>query len=92
MPPSVAGWSGCHVSNVTASGAGSLFDCVVNRERPRIVAFDVAGVVVTEDVRRITGPYITINGTTAPSPGTTIRPAAHDSPPIRRCSMRLPHG
>ncbi len=73
-----SGGSTCHVTNLASSGAGSLFDCVVNREGPRVVVFDVAGTVVPEDVLRINDPYITIDGTTAPSPGVTIRPAGQD--------------
>ncbi len=73
-----AGGTTCHVTTLAASGAGSLFDCVVNRDGPRIVVFDVAGTVVPEDVLRIDSPYITIDGTTAPAPGITIRPAGQD--------------
>ncbi|HXY39388.1 MAG TPA: hypothetical protein VEQ10_06940 [Vicinamibacteria bacterium] len=68
------GGSTCHVTSLAASGAGSLLDCVLEREGPRIVVFDVAGTVVPEDTLRINDPYLTIDGTTAPPPGITIRP------------------
>ena len=72
------GGATCHVVNLAASGAGSLSDCVMNHDGPRTVVFDVAGTVVPDDVLRITSPFVTIDGTTAPAPGITIRPPSHD--------------
>jgi hypothetical protein len=68
------GGTTCHVTNLNGSGAGSLFDCAMNRSGPRIVVFDVGGTIVLGGIIDITDPFLTIDGTTAPSPGITIRP------------------
>jgi pectate lyase len=69
------GGSTCHVTSLAPSGAGSFADCVLNRTGPRIVVFDVGGTIALSGEVRIKLPYLTIDGTTAPSPGITIRPA-----------------
>jgi len=58
------------VTNLNASGVGSL-QAALNRNEPRIIIFDVSG-VITADV--ITIPYgnVTIAGQTAPGAGITI--------------------
>ena len=68
------GGTTCHVTNLNKTGAGSLFDCAMNRSGPRIVVFDVGGTIVLGGIIDITDPFLTIDGTTAPSPGITIRP------------------
>jgi hypothetical protein len=57
------------VTNLNASGPGSLAEACT-AEGPRIVVFDVSG-VIRGDIR-ITRPYITIAGQTAPGAGITI--------------------
>ena len=56
------------VTNLNASGPGSLSEASA-AEGPRIVVFDVSG-VIRGDIR-ITNPYITIAGQTASAPGHT---------------------
>ena len=57
------------VTNLNSSGAGSL-QAACEAEGPRIVVFEVAGVIRGD--LKIRHPYITIAGQTAPSPGITI--------------------
>lgn len=57
------------MTNLNASGSGSLAEACA-AEGPRIVVFDVSG-VIRGDIR-ITKPYITIAGQTAPGAGITI--------------------
>lgn len=57
------------VTNLDPSGPGSLQEACSTRG-PRIVVFDVGGVIVGDvEIRE---PFITIAGQTAPSPGITI--------------------
>jgi pectate lyase len=70
------GGSTCHVTSLAPSGAGSFADCVEDRVGPRIVVFDVGGTITLSGQVRVNVPYLTIDGTTAPSPGITIRPAS----------------
>ncbi len=69
------GGSTCRVTSLASSGPGSLYDCVTDHSGPTVVVFDVAGTIVTADVLLINSPYITIDGSTAPSPGVTVRPS-----------------
>jgi pectate lyase len=57
------------VTNLNPSGPGS-FAAACAAEGPRIVVFDVSGVI--RDNVRITQPYITIAGQTAPGAGITV--------------------
>lgn len=57
------------VTNLNASGPGSLA-AACSASGPRIVVFDVSG-VIRGDIR-ITHPYITIAGQTAPGAGITV--------------------
>jgi pectate lyase len=57
------------VTNLNASGPGSL-QAACETEGPRIVVFEVGGVIRGDVVIRY--PQITIAGQTAPSPGITI--------------------
>ena len=68
------GGSTCRVTTLAASGSGSLYNCVVVQVGPRTVVFDVAGTITPADTLSIRDPYLTIDGTTAPAPGITIRP------------------
>jgi hypothetical protein len=80
--PGAVGWAGetpggrggriVRVTNLNAEGTGSFAEAVAAKG-PRIVVFEVAGVI---DMKRttltITEPFLTIAGQTAPSPGITI--------------------
>src|SRR5262245_5783526 len=57
------------VMNLNSSGPGSLAEACA-ADGPRIVIFEVSGVI--RGNIRITKPYITIAGQTAPSAGITI--------------------
>ncbi|HEY2783309.1 MAG TPA: hypothetical protein VGI90_21225 [Steroidobacteraceae bacterium] len=60
------------VTTLKAEGPGSLVEAL-NTKGPRIVVFEVGGVIDLDkrDVR-ITEPFLTISGQTAPSPGITL--------------------
>jgi pectate lyase len=58
------------VVNLNSSGPGSL-QAACNTPGPRIIVFEVSGVITGDIV--ITEPYITIAGQTAPGAGITIR-------------------
>src|SRR5262245_36969468 len=62
------GGSIIRVTNLNSSGPGSLREaCETNG--PRIVIFDVAGIIDVGTPITITDPYITIAGQTAPGDG-----------------------
>lgn len=59
------------VTTLADSGPGSLRHAV-SRHGPRIVVFDVGGVIKLNTDLGIFNPWITIAGQTAPSPGITL--------------------
>lgn len=60
------------VTTLATDGPGSFLDAV-NTKGPRIIVFEVAGVIDLGGVSHaITEPYLTIAGQTAPSPGVTF--------------------
>ncbi len=64
------------VTNLNASGAGSLKACASDANTPRICVFEVSGTIrLTEDMM-IRWNNLTIAGQTAPSPGIMIRGGA----------------
>jgi pectate lyase len=60
------------VTTLAAKGPGSLLEAV-NTKGPRIVVFEVGGIIdLEESTVKITEPYLTIAGQTAPAPGVTL--------------------
>ena len=60
------------VTTLAPSGPGSFVDAV-NRRGPRIVVFEVGGVIdLGETTVKIVEPFLTIAGQTAPAPGITL--------------------
>jgi hypothetical protein len=61
------------VTTLAAGGPGSL-NAALTTAGPRIVVFEVGGVIDLQGARflSITQPYVTIAGQTAPSPGITL--------------------
>ena len=80
--PGAVGWAAAtpggrggaivRVTNLDAAGPGSL-RAAIGGKGPRIVVFEVGGVIdLDKQTLRITEPFITIAGQTAPSPGITL--------------------
>lgn len=61
------------VTSLAASGAGTLADAVSRGSR--YVKFAVAGTINLSSPIRVRGAYITIDGTSAPAPGITLKGA-----------------
>jgi pectate lyase len=61
------------VTTLADAGPGSLREAV--RQGYRTIAFDVAGEIALTDPIAVGGPYVTIDGFTAPPPGITLRDA-----------------
>ncbi|RZJ46194.1 MAG: pectate lyase [Brevundimonas sp.] len=60
------------VTNLNGEGPGSLREAI-EADGPRIVVFEVGGVIdLDRKTLKITNPFITIAGQTAPSPGVTL--------------------
>ena len=62
------------VTTLANDGPGSL-RAAVAEEGPRVIVFEVAGVIALESKLVIGKPWITIAGQTAPTPGVTITQA-----------------
>ena len=62
-----------HVTNLNDSGSGSLRAALLYGNR-RIV-FDLAGTINLSSALNVRGSYVTIDGSSAPSPGIAIRQA-----------------
>ncbi len=60
------------VTTLSASGPGSLLEAL-DHDGPRIIVFEVGGVIdLAQHEIKITKPFLTIAGQTAPSPGITL--------------------
>ncbi len=90
----------CVVTTLAADGPGSLLDCVMNRDTddgaptPRLVTFDVGGVIELQQQLSIRQPFLTIDASDAPEPGITIQQTGDGStggvvvstwPPVGTC-------
>ena len=69
-----AGGEVYRVTSLADSGPGSLRYGLANRsQKPLTILFDVGGTIVLKGDIVINQPFLTIDGTSAPSPGITIR-------------------
>jgi hypothetical protein len=60
------------VTTLDAAGPGSLAEAL-DAQGPRIVIFEVGGVIDVDGKRlKVTQPFVTVAGQTAPSPGITV--------------------
>lgn len=62
------------VTNLNASGEGSLKECI-DASGPRVCVFETSGVIQTTKNLVVRNPFLTIAGQTAPSPGIMVRGA-----------------
>jgi pectate lyase len=72
--PAGRGGAVIRVTNLEASGTGSLKACV-DASGPRVCVFEVSGTIRLPDDLTLRNPFLTIAGQTAPSPGITLRGA-----------------
>ena len=72
--PAGRGGAVIRVTNLEATGTGSLKACV-DASGPRVCVFEVSGTITLPDDLTIRNRYLTIAGQTAPSPGITLRGA-----------------
>lgn len=62
------------VTTLENSGKGSLREAL-ERKGPRIVVFEVGGIIELDEEVTVSNPYFTLAGQTAPSPGITLKGA-----------------
>lgn len=72
--PAGRGGTVYRVTNLNASGTGSLTACV-QASGPRVCVFEVSGTIRLPRTVEVWNPYLTIAGQTAPSPGIMVRGA-----------------
>src|SRR6476646_9353709 len=73
--PAGRGGAVYRVTNINASGAGSLKACI-DATGPRTCVFEVSGIIKLTTELTVRNGFLTIAGQTAPSPGIMIRGAA----------------
>jgi len=76
-----------HVTNLNASGAGSLHNAIVDTNPTgKTIVFDVGGTIHARHNMSV-GNNFTIDGTTAPYPGITITSSVDDGMTIESANM-----
>ncbi len=73
--PAGRGGKVIRVTNLNATGDGSLHACV-RASGPRICIFEVSGTIRVKSDLVVNEPYLTIAGQTAPAPGIMVRGGA----------------
>jgi hypothetical protein len=71
VTPGGRGKPACVVTSLFDSGPGTLRECVSGGNRQ--VMFAVAGIIQLADQLQVRGPFVTIDGFSAPAPGITLR-------------------
>lgn len=62
-----------HVTTLKDNNEPGSLRWAINQDYPRIVVFDVEGIIVLNSTLPIENPFITIDGSTAPGNGVTIK-------------------
>jgi len=68
-----AGGDTCRVLTTATAGAGSLSACLQSQRGPRTIVFGVGGRFILPQGTHVSRSRLTIDGTTAPAPGVTIK-------------------
>lgn len=68
-----AGGDTCRVRTTASTGAGSLAACLETQRGARTIVFGVGGTFVLPQGTRVFRSFLTLDGTTAPAPGVTIK-------------------
>lgn len=62
-----------HVTSLEDAGAGTLREALTVATGPRIIVFDVGGVITTKSRISVSGQYVTLAGQTAPGKGVVVQ-------------------